>query len=325
MDENRIYKLMQRTVDTIPQSEHPHSKVAATLAKDANQVSAANYWPAIISKRIGRETRIGNASGTIHAETAVMLSFPQSTQGASLFVTDPPCPNCVKNLAEAGIQNLYIDHKGFDKDFAQRRGEDFEQMSMQLCEHAGINVYKVWRKKQQIETILKIEDSYTPPLENPALLESFDMSMEWPASAFPDFLKRIREYRAATKDEMFAACIAVDSNQKAQFMAAAVHPVLGFRHDDLPENKGKYSFIQQPVNRLLALSARHDLKIFDGFLYTSQTPTSRELVNLVGAEITDMHIENIQKCRDPHGLEACKMLQISGVMHFYPVTYAASQ
>src|SRR5688572_3388790 len=135
------YELMQQAVDIVQQSEHPTNKVSAAIAGldvtgTPYAIAKTNYWPEDIKMRIGREARIGSASGTVHAETACLLAAPR-TENASVFVTDVPCPNCVKNMAEAGIKALYIDHKGFAKDFALRRGGHFESMSLRICEKAG--------------------------------------------------------------------------------------------------------------------------------------------------------------------------------------------
>ena len=126
------YAHTQAAVDIVNTSPHPESKVACTLVgTDKNGQSFAiartNHWPRPIADRIGTQTKIGNASGTIHAEMACIIDTP-SSRNATAFVTDPPCPNCMKYMAEAGIKTLYIDHKGFYKDFARRRGNDFENI-----------------------------------------------------------------------------------------------------------------------------------------------------------------------------------------------------
>lgn len=170
------YDQMQKAVDIVGDSPHPTNKIAATLAgtdKGGRAFSVAhnNYWPDPIRQNIGTEIKIGNASGTLHAETACVIHSPGPTNDSQLFVTDLPCPNCVKNLAEAGIKTLYIDHKGFDKDYAQRRGHHFSNMSMRICEKAGISVYKIFRKDKKLESILEISADYVPPVEKPPHVE----------------------------------------------------------------------------------------------------------------------------------------------------------
>src|SRR5262245_21403475 len=122
---------MQKAVDIVNTSPHPANKIAATIfGRDKTgrgfSLSHTNFWPRAILDHFGMEARIGNASGTIHAETECILASPAPTEGASLSITDPFCPNCAKNIAEAGIRTVYIDHKGFKKDFVARRAHAFE-------------------------------------------------------------------------------------------------------------------------------------------------------------------------------------------------------
>ena len=105
---------MQRAVDIVGTSPHPANKIAATVfgldtTGQPFSVSRTNCWPQSIADRIGMDADIGDSSGTIHAETAAIFAAPV-TAGAALCVTDPFCPNCAKNIAEAGIRTIYIDH-----------------------------------------------------------------------------------------------------------------------------------------------------------------------------------------------------------------------
>lgn len=96
-------------------------------------------------------------------------------------------------------------------------------------------------------------------------------------------------------------------------MTARAHPVLGFTLEqnlsEIENPQGKYSFIQEPVNRLLMAAPRHGLKIQDGFLYASQLPTSREQVNIVGANLGEIYIGEKDKARDKDAVQAMKDLQ----------------
>ena len=180
-----IYNHMQAAVDIIAQSPHPTNKIAATLAGENFTISRTNHWPSAIDATLGRETKIGNASGTLHAETACILTAlhdGHATQGADIFITGPPCPNCMKNMAESGIKALYIDHKGFDKDFAQRRGEDFENMSMRIAAKAGIDVYVIYRKEERFDVISQHRIGYKPSIENPARIETTNHPTQHPSS-----------------------------------------------------------------------------------------------------------------------------------------------
>ena len=54
--------------------------------------------------------------------------------------------------------------------------------------------------------------------------------------------------------------------------------------------------------------ARKGYRLLEDYLYCSQVPTSREQVNLVGADIRRITIGDIQKSRDPQGLEAMRAI-----------------
>ncbi|MCD8520448.1 MAG: hypothetical protein LRY57_04065 [Alphaproteobacteria bacterium] len=210
--------MMQRAVDIVLTSPHPTNKIAATLSGKTEDgldfcISSTNSWPDAILNTIGHGEKIGNSSGTIHAETECILKAP-ATNGASLFITDPPCPNCVKNMAEAGIKKLYIDHKGFEKDFALRRGDDFSGLSLPLCQEAGMDVYEIRRKEQIITLLQKGKHStadslhkdgfFLKPLPSPATLNGF-----------------IKEAHRALASRPFAAAL---GHQKGNLSDLPAHP-----------------------------------------------------------------------------------------------------
>lgn len=302
-----VFDLMQQAVDIVATSAHPANKIAATIAgTDANHqafaLSRVNYWPEPIKAKIGMNTDIGNSSGTVHAETACVLAAPM-TNGASLFVTDPPCPNCVKNFVEAGIKHLYIDHKGFDKDFAQRRGDDIRTMSLEICKNAGVSVTKVFRKEKRTEVIVDIKSGYTPAIEKPARVEKLNEAINSML-----FSKLIELEKGFYKNRPFALAVAQGQLGKAYMVSAEIHPIAGFVSAALQEPEGKYNYLLQPVHRVLMTSARYGLKIMDGFLYSSRVPTARELVNMTGTGLTMISLGDRTAARDDYGLQALRQL-----------------
>lgn len=315
------FEQMQRAVNVVLNSSHPTNKIAATVFgtdRDGNpfSVSHTNYWPEKIEKEIGTELRVGNASGTIHAETAAILAAPH-TDGASICVTDPFCPNCAKNIAEAGIKTIYIDHKGFDKDFITRRENVFDDMSMRICERAGISVYQLWRKEERLEPILEPPANYSPPEENPVIIETT------PIKSAESFKRHLNASRNALRGIKHAVAIACDREGRTYVMTARAHPVLGFtlqqNLNEIEKPQGKYSFIQEPVNRLLMAAPRHGLKIQNGLLYASQLPTSREQVNIVGANLTEIYIGEKDKARDDYASQAMAQLQSHNILTFLEI------
>jgi dCMP deaminase len=307
------YAHMQAAVDIVATSPHPTNKIAATIAGESFALSRVNHWPAAIAAAIGTHTDIGNSSGTLHAETACILDAPK-TEGASIFITDPPCPNCMKNIAEAGIAKLYIDHKGFDKDWARRRGDSFESMSMRIAEKAGIDVHIIHRKEERFEIISRHAPGYKPPIENPPTIRHCEEAKPTRQSINDFWIASLSLAMTEKKDEPFALALA--KNHDAQIFSILVkpHPTIGYTYETIDEPPNKYSFILEPLNRLLMIAARHGLKISPDHLYSSRTPTARELVNILGAGINQIQIGNINDSRDESGPKALKQLQNAKIL-----------
>ena len=304
---NSIYKDMQAAVDIVNSSPHPTNKIAATIAGEGFTFSCTNHRPPAIETTIGTDTKIGNSSGTLHAETSCIikaLKEGQTTKDANIFITDPPCPNCMKNMAEAGIAKLYIDHKGFDKDWSKRRGESFENMSMRIAQKAGIDIYTIYRKEERFEIIWHHPADYKPAIENPAIIEACD-----------DWEKTINTARINHKNEPFAIARAQDKTGEAIAIKVTRHPTIGYTDDTVEHNRGKYSFILEPLNRVIMTAAKEGLTLDPEHIYSSRVPTSRELINYVGAGFTKLQIGDTTKARDEHGPLALKQLSDAGVLN----------
>lgn len=308
------YFLMQKAVDIVGESQHPTNKIAAVLSGvDQNgqdfYVARTNFWPDAIARSMGIEAKIGNSSGTVHAETACIIDAPM-TRDSSVFVTDLPCPNCVKNMVEAGVKTLYIDHKGFAKDYAQRRGYHFSQMALRICEQAGVSVYKIWRKEERLEPVLEVATDYDPPLEAPAHIESVgEVSLE-------RFAGYVQGRADIYGDTPFAAAV-VRAAREAFFLSAETHPILGYTYQSAQDEGGeerKYSFFLEPVNRMITNAARKGLKIDPAYLYASRVPSSREFVNMMGAHLDQIYIDDQSDARDEHGLQALEQLKQVGAL-----------
>lgn len=312
---------MKTALDIAPRSPHPTNKIAAVLFGHDDQgktfsIIRTNHWPNVIYEHFGRKTKIGNSSGTIHAETSCIMSAIHATNGASLCITDPFCPNCAKNIAEAGIKNIYIDQDGFDKDFFKRRGNHFDAMSMQICARAGINVYKLNMLTESKEVIYESPNDYIPVEDSPIHHEPIESMNE---AIFNDIIMQASNIHQRRK---FAIALVMDKQDNKFALTARAHAVIGYSMDkpdealDLLTPIGKYSFIQEPVNRLMMHIRRHGYRLWEGFLYCSQVPTSREQVNLVGGNIERITIGNIQKSRDPNGLTAMQMLRDKKILNY---------
>lgn len=314
------FQAMQAAVDIVNDSPHPTNKIAASLfGRGANGkdflVSRTNAWPAPIDQKIGRQTEIGNSSGTAHAETLCILSTPSGTDNASLCVTDPFCPNCAKNVAEAGIKTVYIDHKGFHKDFFSRRSGSFKDMSMQICEKAGISIYEIWRKEEKLVPIYVAPKDFIPREDDPIETEPVTGDLK------KNFEKKISEKTEKHKRRRHALAIAKNPAGIPVCLTARAHPVIGFTMQKdlqlIEGPHGKYSLIQEPVNRLLMYAARMGLNIQEEYFYCSLVPTAREQVNMTAAGFKRIAVGDITRGRDAYAIAAMHLMKIKGVLDFY--------
>ncbi|PZO88706.1 MAG: deoxycytidylate deaminase [Micavibrio aeruginosavorus] len=310
------FTAMQAAVDIVGGSAHETNKIAATLYGDGFSLSRTNYWPEPILKSFGKDTDIGNSSGTVHAETSCILQAGRAVEGATLCITDPFCPNCAKNIVEAGIKKIYIDHKGFDKDFFHRRSGHFETLSMRICEKAGVSVYQLWRKDERTAAIHAAPIGYEPQEDSPVYTENVESLSE---SIFQDVIARAFKFHEKRK---FALAFAKEGNGNIVSLTARGHAVTGFTMNDpndiaaIENVQDKYSLFQEPVNRILMHAARHGLTLCAGYLFASQVPTSREQVNLVGAGIDRITIGDVRKSRDAHALTAMAQLSDAKIISY---------
>lgn len=302
---------MQAAVAIVLTSPHPTSKVAAALFDETELVARTNHWPERIAQKLGSEQRIGNSSGTVHAEVQCLLDFPHPTAGASLCVTDPFCPNCAKNIAEAGIKKVYIDHKGFDKDFARRRGDEFESMSLRIAARAGISIYEVRRKEGTILPLQESPPGYQAPEDNPIkIVAAEEINLPHLVAGVKVIAPRWACGYARSRDGSLCALV------------ASAHAAIGYSEqnqsdrDQISHPEGKYNFYLEPLNRLMMGAARRGLALIDGALYMSCVPTAREQVNLVAAGLTRLTLGTPTTSRDPDGLDASTLLQNAGILRF---------
>lgn len=300
---------MQAAVDIVLTSPHKTNKVAASVFSEAGLISRTNCWPDKISKVLGTDIRIGNSSGTVHAEVQCVIDAPFATDGASLCVTDPFCPNCAKNIAEAGIKRVYIDHKGFIKDFAQRRGSEFESMSLRVAARAGISIYEVNRKESTITPILEIPSDYKAPEDNPIKITPVAMG------TLQDLIKEVKVIAPR-----WACGFAVNAQGDRFSLIASAHAAIGYSVatdlDKIQQPEGKYNFYLEPMTRLMMGAARHGLKLIEGEIWASCIPTAREQVNMVAGRIGTLYVGDIAHSRDEDGLHARSMLEGSGIIRF---------
>ncbi len=319
---NDPFQSIQSAVDIVLTSPHPENKVAACLFNHQKHLAKTNEWPKAIYDTIGT-TRIGESSGTIHAEVNCLLHFEDGTNGSEIAITDPCCPNCAKSIAESGVKTVYIDHKGFLKDFAQRRGNEFQDMSLSIMANAGISIYEINRKEKKIDAIYQPDPGYVPPEDNP--IKIVKQTVPPSPESFQNLINNVR-----IKHPSWGCAFAKNSDGEVFSLVASSHVAIGFSQEKF-EKEGqpspqtmdgrKYSFYISPLNRILFGAAKHGLKLMERYIWTSLTPTSRELVNLVGAGYKTLAIGDIDLCdttetHDKPG-DAISTLKSAGIMTFH--------
>lgn len=158
---------MQEAVNTVKESPHASNKIAACFFgtnqdKSPFSITRSNDYPRVLEPFVSKKKRFGKNSGYVHAELIAIMTQTSGWEEAFIAITDPPCPDCMKHIASAQIKFVYIDHKGFEKDFFKRRVEDFNLLSKKIATLYGITLFKVYRKEKRIETLFEpLESSKT--------------------------------------------------------------------------------------------------------------------------------------------------------------------
>lgn len=313
MDQNH-FNHMRMALEIESQSAHPTHKVGALICgRDVYghpfTIAHANYWPPILAEKIGRNEKLGNASTTVHAEIAAICSAP-SVEGASIYVTDLPCPNCSKAIVEARIKHVYIDSHTHHTPLGEKMKPFFEGMSMPIFEAAGVGVYEMNVESHEYTPLHSPDSAVLRPIQYPV----FQIPLEVGQINHEHFKAFIAEQDDRTE---FAACYAKSPLGKYIFLCARVHRSIGLTsklEDQIHNAQDKYESSIQPINRLLLNCARYGLKIDDEYLYSSQVPTSREFVNMIGAGHFRISIGDIEKSRDEWGIKALHQLRHADIV-----------
>lgn len=291
---------MQDAVDIVLSSEHETSRVAACIFNGDTHFAAVNARPACLAAHYPWDARIGASSQFIHAELAAIAGFGGNLRGAQLCVTDPFCPNCAKNIAESGVRTVYIDHKGFQKDFIARNEDEFESLSMLIAEKAGISVYVVNRKEGTVSPILA-QPALTRP--SPSAIEFFDieagMTLEGVTAAF-------RKRFGAREAWTVAFVTEADGSPRGLLVFETLPP--GITPEDFKargaQETGKYRFPIDPLTRMLITIKRMGFTLTGGAIGCARSPSSRAVVNALGFGIERLILAARMPDHDPTGVEA---------------------
>lgn len=322
-EKDTILNQMRAAQRESKRSPIPVYKIGALIdGKDATgtpfTTMRTNHWPNIIRETLGTKKKIGNASPTIHAETAVLLAASHAVKRADLYVTDPLCPNCMKNAAEARIGRLFIDKSGFGRKYYRQNRKNVDNMSMAIAKRAGINMYTVDTLKEEIETLFEPPEGFIPVNDSPIEIEPITKGSE---AVFDDAVDLATQTH---KQRKHAVALVTDDMGNKYVLTARSHMVVGYSAEDKDDfpliNKApgeKYGYIQEPINRLLMFMASEGYSLLDDYLYCSIVPTSREQVNLVGAGIKRITIGDLQKSRDQFGLDAMEKLKSAEILEYF--------
>lgn len=270
------FQAMQHAVDIVHDSEHNKNKISACLVKDDAWITRTNYRPEILKNQFPPDIKIGNSSQFLHAEVACIFDAPFPTDGASLYVTDPMCPNCAKAIASAGIKHVYIDHKGLEKDFARRRQIDFDGLSLPVMEQAGIEVYILYRKEEKLEALHS--DIATNPVNN---TDIETVVSPLPLKGFAhEYSTESRSWAMAQTDSKTILIVPEDVR-------------------DIPHDNNKYRATTDPINRLLFYCSRYGIAIQNQTIITNLSPSSRNIVNAIGYGIRTIKHISTNSDHDP--------------------------
>lgn len=118
-------------------SRDPSTKVGAVIVRPDKSVAAIGYngFPRGMEDREDwYEDRSEKYDRVIHAEMNALLSMKEHAAGTTVAVTHPPCKDCAKHLAAAGVAKVIWRHcPEIEARFDTRRSE-------QLLAESGVAI-----------------------------------------------------------------------------------------------------------------------------------------------------------------------------------------
>jgi dCMP deaminase len=190
----------------------------------------------------------------------------------------------------AGISEIYIDHHGFEKDFAQRRFQYFLDLSLPLAARAGVNVYKA-DSQERICALLQPADS------------SFGSHITRSTARYDQLSPDCKALTAQYAPYPWAGAQMGDV-----FLSACAAPSLGVTEDEVQQKHTKYSLMLQPLTRILMIAARGGQRLYPHSFVLSRIPTAREMVDFVGAGYDSFRVISPEDARDSESRQALNLL-----------------
>lgn len=121
-------------------SRDPSTKVGAVIIRSDKTICSMGYngFPRQMEdKPEWWDVREEKYARVIHAEMNAILNAPEPVTGMTLYVTHPPCENCAKHVAAAGITRIVC---GASDDIRARFNID---RSLGLLEDCGVQVKEI--------------------------------------------------------------------------------------------------------------------------------------------------------------------------------------
>lgn len=231
------------------------------------KIVTRNNLPPVFEKVFLPKDKIGDSGPTIHAEIFALQSGV-SCEGLSVAITDPPCPNCTKQLIMSGIKNIYILEAGFSQgmwynsvdESRVARKRYFHEVSLALAKYAGLGVFVIGADGRIVETLCTYVEKKP--------------SMSGANSASYAFIKKdeTRLYEQYT--------YGMDSKAAAGIRA---------KFEDVDDGL-RYRLMIDPLSHLLSHCARHGKNLAEQEIYISEIPTSRCIVNAVGSGVKRLSV-----------------------------------
>lgn len=304
-----VYEAMQKAVDVVNSSKHENNKIASCLVNEDQFIARTNYRPKLFIKALDPDMRVGKSSQFIHSEIACLYNASFPADGGQIFITDPPCPNCAKAICESGVTHVYIDHKGLDKDFANRRGDDFQSLSLLVFEKAGIPVSIIYRKEERTQPL--IETQITTRRSSAKGIEFFDWDN---GTTLKQYLEKFRNRQAHTSWAL--GKIRENNHDLGIIVFEELTP--GLTPRDYADNRKinpKYRLPVDPLNRLMIFTKRKGFELQNKEIAVNLAPSSRALVNACGYGLDTIYVGENKPDHDDLGHIAAELIQEHNIIN----------
>ncbi|GEM_PF-6075898 len=273
------------------------------LAKAKNDIPNSFYGV------VGHDAVLGDSGSTIHAEIAVLSMSPVPTEGLALVVTDPPCPNCMKMIIGAGITRILIYEKGLTKGYWYNSSDEidvprkkyFDDVSLTFAKQAGVEVLVVNEAGELVNFLLPKKQ------------------VEWQTQSIMRRVtdhKLLEDYTDAIKAQPHAIAVASDADGVAYAIITVEEYTKGMNEEVEAAIRAKFDVLRyrlklDALSHMLSFCAAKNLSLKNSPVYISEIPTSRCIVNAVGAGVGSFGLATMDAQSDKsknalHALEALK-------------------